>query len=93
MKKLSLALLILIGLGFASIAQIDRDQLSLDISKADAANTGQLMAFIWKMNSIVMVDGAQKATALNEFSIEDDGKVSVTNLSSDTDVKKKRGIR
>ena len=93
MKKLSLALLILIGLGFASIAQIDRDQLSLDISKADAANTGQLMAFIWKMNSIVMVDGAQKATALNEFSIEDDGKVSVTNLSSDTDVKQKRGIR
>ncbi len=93
MKRISLTLLILIGLGLVSIAQIDTDQLSLDISKADAANTGQLKAFIWKMESIVTVDGAQKATALNELSIEDDGKVSVTNISSDTDVKKKRGIR
>ena len=93
MKKLSLILLILIGLGLTSIAQIDTDQLSLDISKTDAANMGQLKAFIWKMESVVTVDGAQKATALNEFSIEEDGKVSVTNLSSDTDVKQKRGLR
>ncbi len=93
MKKLSLILLILTGLGLASIAQIDTDQLSLDISKADAANMQALKAFIWKMESVVTVDGAQKATALNEFSIEEDGKVSVTNLSTDTDVKQKRGLR
>lgn len=91
MKKL--IALILIGMCFSAYSQIDRDQLSLDISKADAANMGQLKAFIWKMNSIVMVDGAQKATALNEFSIQEDGKVSVTNLSTDTDVKQKRGLR
>ncbi len=93
MKKLSILLLFLIGLGLTAFAQLDRDQLSLDISKADAANMQALKAFIWKMESVVTVDGAQKATALNEFSIEEDGKVSVTNLSSDTDVKKKRGIR
>jgi len=93
MKKLSLILLILIGLGLTSVAQIDTDQLSLDISKADAANMQALKAFIWKMESVVTVDGAQKATALNEFSIEDDGKVSVTNIDSHTDVKQKRGIR
>ena len=93
MKKLSILLLFLIGLGLTAFAQLDRDQLSLDISKADAANMEQLKAFIWKQESVVTVDGEHKATALNEFSIGEDGKVSVTNIDSDTDVKQKRGLR
>ena len=93
MKKLSIVLLFLIGLGITAFAQLDRDQLSLDISKADAANTEQLKAFIWKQESVVTVDGEHKLTVLNEFSIGEDGKVSVTNIDSDTDVKQKRGVR
>ena len=93
MKKLSIILLFLIGLGLTAFAQLDRDQLSLDISKADAANMEQLKAFIWKQESVVTVDGEHKLTVLNEFSIGEDGKVSVTNIDSDTDVKQKRGVR
>jgi len=91
MKKLSIVLLVLFGL--TSYAQLDRDQVSLDISKAEAANLEQLKSFIWKQESVVTVDGAQKLTTINEFSIDQDGKVSVTNIDSDTDVKQKRGIR
>ena len=93
MKKLSLVLLILIGLGLASIAQIDTDQLSLDISKADAANMQKLGAFLWKKASVVTVDGEEKANTLNEISIAADGTIDITNLDSKSTVKKKRGVR
>ena len=56
MKKL--ILLLAMGAWMVTFAQVDRDQLSLDISKADAANTEQLKAFIWKKASVVTVDGA-----------------------------------
>lgn len=91
MKYLILSVVFIFGLSAA--AQTDRDQLSLDVSKADAANMEQLKAFIWKQESVVTVNGEQKASALNEFSIGEDGKVSVTHLDSETNVKKKRGIR
>ena len=73
--------------------QIDRDQLSLEISKANAANMEQLKAFIWKKHSTVTIDGEQKADLLNEISISEDNKVNVTNFDASTSVKQKRGIR
>ncbi len=91
MKKLSILLLVLFTL--TSYAQLDKDQLSLDISKADAANMEALKGFIWKKESVVTVDGAEKLTVLNEISIDEDGKPNITNLDADTDVKQKRGIR
>jgi len=91
MKKL--IALILMGLCVSAFTQIDTDQLSLDISKADAANTEQLKSFIWKKASVVTVDGTEKLTVLNEISIDEEGKVNVTNIDADTDVKQKRGIR
>lgn len=91
MKKFSIFLLVLFA--FTSYGQLDRDQVSLDISKAEAANMEQLKSFIWKQESVVTVDGEQKLTTINEFSIGEDGKVSVTNIDSDTDVQQKRGIR
>ena len=93
MKKLPLILLILIGLGLTSIAQIDTDQLSLDIAKADAANMQKLTAFIWKKASVVTVDGEEKANTLNEISIAEDGTIDITNLDSGSTVKQKRGVR
>lgn len=91
MKKI--IFLFLASLCFSTFAQLDRDQLSLDISKADAANMEQLKSFIWKKASVVTVDGEEKLTALNEISIDEEGEVSVTNLDADTDVKQKRGVR
>ena len=41
-----------------AIAQIDKDQLALAISKADEANTEKLKEYIWKRKSDVFVEGS-----------------------------------
>jgi hypothetical protein len=91
MKRVIIIIIMLMSI--AAYAQLERDQLSLDISKADAANTEKLKAFLWKQESIVTVNGEEKLTVLNEFSLNEDGTVNITNIDSDTDVKQKRGIR
>lgn len=74
-------------------AQIDKDQLSLDISKADAANTEQLKSFIWKRYSIVTVNGAPKLNTVTEFSFDETGKLVTKLIDAETTVKQKPGIR
>jgi hypothetical protein len=91
MKTLTLLVAILMGL--TAFAQIDTDQLSLDISKADAANMQKLKAFIWKKESVVTVDGEEKMSMLNEISISEDNKVNITNLDAESSVQAKRGLR
>lgn len=85
--------ILLMGICITAFAQIDRDQLSLTISKTDAENTEKLKAFIWKEDLNVIVDGEEKLTVVNEISLDAEGKVHVTNLDSDTKVKQQRGIR
>ena len=89
----TLNLILLITMTATLFAQIDKDQLSLDISKAEAANTEELKAFIWKKESIITIDGEQKLTMLNEISIDSEDEINVTNLDAQTTVKQKRGIR
>ncbi len=93
MKKL--IFLLAIGVWITSFAQVevDRDQLSLDISKADAANTEQLKSFIWKKASIVTVDGVVKANTLSEFSFDEKGELQFKNIDAETNVRQKRGVR
>ena len=93
MKKL--IFIIALGVWITSFAQVevDRDQLSLDISKADAANTEQLKPFIWKKASIVTVDGVVKANTLSDFSWMQKGKVQFKNLMLKQMSDKKRGVR
>jgi hypothetical protein len=50
MIKPLILVFVLIGSTLA-IAQIDKEKLALDVSKADAANTEQLMTYIWKRYS------------------------------------------
>lgn len=69
--------MLLIGVCLTSFGQIDRDQLSLDISKADAANTEQLKQFIWKRASVVTVNGVVKMNTLSEFKFDETGKLVV----------------
>lgn len=83
----------LIGICLSSFAQIDLDQLSLDISKADAANTEQLKQFIWKRASVVTVNGAVKMNTLSEFKFDEAGKLVVKNIDAETTVKQKPGVR
>jgi len=91
MKKILFLMLVLFGL--TSYAQIDRDQLSLDISKADAANMEELKAFIWKKQSVVTVGGVEKLTTLNEISVDEHDSITIRNIDASTTVKQKRGIR
>lgn len=91
MRKLSFLMLVLFGL--TSYAQIDRDQLSLDISKADATNMEELKALVWKKQTVVTVGGAEKLTTLNEISIDENDSVTIRNIDASTTVKQKRGIR
>jgi hypothetical protein len=79
--------------GSRVVAEVDHDQLSLDISKANSANLEKMKAFIWKKSSQVVMDGEDKVDLLNEVSIGDDGKVTVVNLDVESHVKRKRGLR
>ena len=76
-----------------ALAQVDMEQLALDVAKADAANTEQLKAFIWKRYSTATVDGEEKATVINEVSFDAEGKIQVTQVGGETSVKQKRGVR
>jgi hypothetical protein len=76
-----------------SFAQIDKDKLALDISKADDANTEKLKEFIWKRKSDVSVDGQLKLTVITEFSFDDQGKLQTKIIDTESTVKKKPGLR
>lgn len=91
MKRLTLIILVCSSLSV--FAQIDRDQLALDISKAEAANTELLKQFIWKRASVVTVDGAVKMNTLTEFSFDEKGDLQAKNIDATTTVKQKPGIR
>jgi len=77
----------------STYAQVDTDQLSLDISKADAANTEQLKAFIWKKYSVVTMDGEVKLNTTTEFSFDDKGELQTEMIESKSTEKQKGGIR
>jgi hypothetical protein len=75
------------------IAQIDKEQLALSISKADDANTEKLKAYIWKRKSDVSVNGALKLTTLTEFSFDEQGKLQAKLVDAESSVKQKPGLR
>jgi hypothetical protein len=74
-------------------AQIDKEQLALDVSKADAANTENLKAFIWKRHSAATVNGEVKATIITEFSFNEKGEIQAKPIGGETSVKEKPGLR
>jgi len=91
MKKLIVLIFILSGL--AAFAQIDTDELSLNISKAEGENFEQLKPYIWKRVAVTTVDGAEKLHTMAEVKFNEEGDPEVTMIDADTDVKQKRGIR
>ena len=76
-----------------AVAQIDKDQLALAISKADEANTEKLKEYIWKRKSDVFVEGQLKLTTITEFSFDAQGKLQVNVVDAESTVKKKPGLR
>lgn len=92
MKKITILLLAVLCSAFV-FAQIDSEQLALDVSDANAANTEKLAAFIWKRHAAATVEGEVKATVINEISFGEDGKLKVTQVGGESNVKQKRGVR
>jgi hypothetical protein len=92
MKKLITSFTLLLC-SLSLFAQIDKEQLALDVSKADAANTEKLKAFLWKRYSTATVDGAVKATVITEFSFDEKGEIQATQTGGETTVKDKPGLR
>lgn len=77
----------------STLAQVDKEKLALETSKADALNNEKLKAFIWKRNTDVMVNGELKLTTVTELSFDDQGKLLVRLIDSESTVKNKPGIR
>jgi hypothetical protein len=77
-----------INFGFA---QIDKEQLALTASKADAANVEKLQEYIWKRKSDVSVDGQVKLTTITEFSFDTEGKLQTNLVDAKSSVKQKLG--
>jgi hypothetical protein len=74
-------------------AQDDLETLSLQVSKAEAANLDQLKAFIWKRRSDTYVSEVLKATVVVECKFDTAGKLVVTPIDAKTTVQQQRGIR
>jgi len=75
------------------IAQIDKEQLALTVSKADEANTEKLKEYIWKRKSDVSVNGAVKLTTVTEFNFDESGKLQAKLVDAESSVKQKPGLR
>lgn len=74
-------------------AQIDKDKLSLLISKAEEENHLKLKEYVWKRRSDVFIESQLKLTTITEFSYTADGKLETKIVDAETTVKKKPGVR
>lgn len=95
MKKIKT--IVVLSVLFVSIslvqAQVDREKLSLDISKAEEANQLKLKEYIWKRRSDVFIESQLKLTTITEFSYTPDGKLETNMVDAETNVEKKPGFR
>lgn len=91
-SRIHLLLIALIAFSPA-MAQIDKDELSLKISKAEDANFQKLKEYVWKRRSDVFVESQLKATTITEFSFNAEGKLGAKIIDATTTVKKKPGLR
>jgi hypothetical protein len=92
MKKLLLLVIVALSCNMM-FAQIDKEKLALEVSKADAANTEKLKGYIWKRYSSAKVSGVEKATLITEFSFDEKGELAINAVGGESKVAKKPGVR
>ena len=91
--KMNSTLAVLIIIYFPLSAQIDKESLSLKISKAEEANQQKLKEYIWKRRSDVFIESKLMLTTITEFSYMADGKLETKLIDAETSVQKKPGFR
>jgi hypothetical protein len=92
MKKV-VSMLWLLVVASPLLAQIDKDQLALNISKAELANQQKLKEYVWKRRSDVFVESKLVLTTITEFSYNPDGKLETKIVDAETSIQKKPGLR
>lgn len=69
------------------------DQLALTVGDAQQSNLKALKKYTWTTDTKLMKGGETKASAVNDMSFDADGKLQATEVSEESSVKKKRGLR
>jgi len=93
MKKIITLFVCLITVELSAHAQIDKDQLALEVSKVDAENTEKLKEYIWKFYADVLGEGGNKTTLISEFQYNEAGELSIRLVDGETNIEKKPGVR
>lgn len=91
-KSVLLTVLLFLGVFYAE-AQIDKEKLSLDISKAEEANQLKLKEYVWKRRSDVFIANELKLTVITEFGYTPEGKLETIIIDTKTSIEKKPGLR
>ncbi len=91
--KIIVSSLLLVFLAIPLLAQIDKDQLALDISKAEQANQQKLKEYVWKRRSDVFAESKLVLTTITEFSYNPEGKLETKIVDAETSIQKKPGLR
>jgi hypothetical protein len=93
MKALFFFLFALIIAIPGSFSQVDKTQMSLDVSKKYSQNIGQLAQLTWKRKMEGYVDGKMATSSLSSVTIGPDGKLNAVTIQKQSYVAPKRGLR
>ncbi|MEI6883932.1 MAG: hypothetical protein WCO02_05560 [Bacteroidota bacterium] len=93
MKTLINLILIMVCLVPESFSQVDKTQMSLDVSKKYAQNIGLLSQLTWKRKTEGYVGGNLATMSVSSVTLGPDGKMQAIVISQQSYTEKKRGIR
>jgi hypothetical protein len=91
--KISIQIAALMIIYLPLSAQMDKESLSLQISKAEEANQQKLKEYVWKRRSDVFMESKLLLTTITEFSYTADGKLETKIVDAETSIQKKPGFR
>jgi hypothetical protein len=93
MKPLIPFMLALVFLIPAAFSQVDKTQMSLDVSKNYQQNIGQLAQLTWKRKTEGFVDGKMVMSSLSSVTIDQERKMNAVTIQKQSYVAQKRGLR
>ncbi len=91
--KIIVSSIVLLLLASSLLAQVDKDELALNISRAEQANQEKLKEYVWKRRSDVFIEGKLVLTTMTEFSYNPEGKLETKIVDAETSIQKKPGLR
>jgi hypothetical protein len=84
---------VLVILSSASFGQVDKTQMSLDVSKNYQQNLSRLSQLTWKRKMEGYVEGKMVMSSLSSVTIGTDGKMNAVVIQKQSYVAPKRGLR